>query len=171
VIFIRVKDFSGFLLLRLGGGVIRGERRKGEFSYSGICKKDWQRTALQILQWLFFQDAFEPVTDKGAHDKDDHEDNNHDKNTEHSQETDINTQSNRNKEQRDEHENNTENNTYDRAVFKNAHEIFLPMVKKAKCYTNDEIQQFKPQVNTPDLKQNITLQPLNRFRVATGISP
>jgi hypothetical protein len=122
------------------------------------------------LQGLLFQDAFEPVTDEGAHNKDEHEEYNLDKNTEYTQETDTNTYAEGNKEHRDEHENNTQNDTDDRAIFKEAQEVFLPMVKKAKCYTDDKIQQLKPHVNTPDLKQNITLPPLNRFRAVTGIS-
>jgi hypothetical protein len=111
------------------------------------------------LQGLLFQDAFEPVTDKGTHNKDDHEDYNLDKNTKYTQETDTNTYAERNKEHRDKHENNTQNDTGDRAIFEEAHEVFLPMVIKAKCYTDDKIQQRKPHINTPDLKQNITLLP------------
>jgi hypothetical protein len=43
------------------------------------------------------------------------------------------------------------------------------MVKKTKGYTDDKIQQFKPHIYFPDVKQNIKLPPLNRFRVVTGI--
>jgi hypothetical protein len=150
--------------------VVLWMREEKGFSRSGIREKDWQQTNCSLLKGLLFQDAFEPVTEIGAHNKDEHEDHNLDKNTEHSQETDTNTYAVVNKKHRDQHENNTQDDADNRTIFEEAHEVFFPLVKKAKCYTEDEIQQFKPHANTPDLKQNITLQPLNRFRVATGVS-
>jgi hypothetical protein len=108
-------------------------------------------------------DIFKPVTDKGTDDKDYHEDHYLNKNTEHSQKTDPDTYFSGNKEHRHEHENNPQNKTGDRPIPKDAREVFLSTVKKAKCYTDDEIQQFKPHVSTPDLKQNIIHPALNKL--------
>ena len=82
---------------------------------------------------LLFQGTFEPVTNKGANDKDDHKDYYHDKYPEHSQETNTNACASGNKEHRDEHENNTQDETDNRAVSEDAYEVFFPPVKKAKC--------------------------------------
>jgi hypothetical protein len=113
---------------------------------------------------LFFQDAFKPVANKCAHDKDDHKNDDLDKDSKHTQETDTYADAFGNKERREKDENNAQNNTDNGSIPEDAQEVFFPMVKKAKCYPDDEIQQFKPHVNAPDLKQNIGLPLLNRFR-------
>jgi hypothetical protein len=103
-----------------------------------------------LLFGLFlFQDAFEPVTNKGTYDKDNHVDDNHDKNIKYSQETGSKTYAAGNKDSRDEHKGNTQNETDNRSIPEDTHEVFLPPVKKPKCYADDEIQQVKPHANTP----------------------
>jgi hypothetical protein len=119
---------------------------------------------LRYSHGLFFQDTFEPVTDKCANDEDDHKNDDLDKYSKHTKETDTDADTFRNKERREKDKNNTQNETNDGSIPQDAQKVFFPMVKKAKCYPDNEIQQFKPHINTPDLKQNIGLPLLNRFR-------
>ena len=56
------------------------------------------RPRFAVFSRFLFQDTLEPVTDKGARDKYEHEDDYHDEDTKYSQETDIDTRAFGNKE-------------------------------------------------------------------------
>jgi len=112
-------------------------------------KKEMPGCIEPILRGLFSQEAFEPVANKCTHDEDDHVDDDNDKNAKYSQETGTDTHTPGHNRRREEHKDNTQDEAGNRSIPEDAHEVFFPTVKKAKCYTDDEIQQFKPHANTP----------------------
>jgi hypothetical protein len=118
---------------------------------SGITVNGQAHETFRHPAWLFFQDTFKPVTNEGTSDKDNHKDDNLDKNSKHSQETDAYAQVFGNEEHRDEHKDNTQNDPDDCTISQDTHEVFFPMMKKAKGYTKDKIQQFKPHPYSPGL--------------------
>jgi hypothetical protein len=112
-------------------------------------KKERPRCFAPILWGLFSQEAFKPVTDEGTNDKDDHVEDNDDENAKYAQETGTDAHAPGHNKCREKHKDNTQDEAGDRSIPQDAHEVFFPTVKKAKCYTDNEIQQFKPHVNAP----------------------
>jgi hypothetical protein len=85
-------------------------------------------------------EAFELVADERAHDEDDHEDHDLDDKANDPKGTKTKARACRGEEDRDQHENDTGNDPGDRRVLKNTRIVFLPLVKKTKDDTNQEIQ-------------------------------
>jgi hypothetical protein len=150
-----------------GKGAMGGEGRI--LFLSGRGKKELGELTSLLNRLLLFPEAFEPVTDKGAHNKDDHVDDDDDENIKYPSETRAETEASKNKNPRYEHKGNSQNETGYRPVPEDAHEVFLPAMKKAKCNTDDEIQQVKPDIIVHEYQQYLVSY-LKMFRKRDGFS-
>jgi hypothetical protein len=100
-----------------------------------------------------FLPTFEPVTDKGTNDEDDDKDDYPDENTDASCQSDPKAKEPGSKQKRDDAKDNPKDDTNDCPGLEEPPEIFLPFPEVPECDTNNENQQFKPHVNTPDNQQ------------------
>jgi len=126
----------------------------GSYGFStGILKKKGRAPECSTYYRSLFLQTFEPVTDEGTNDEDDDEDDYPDENTDASCQPDAKAKEPWSKQKCDDAKDNPKDNADDRTSLEESPEVFLPFPQVPEYDTNNENQQFKPHVNTPDNRQ------------------
>jgi hypothetical protein len=137
--------------------------------FSGYLKKEGRAGVRPHYRSLFLQ-TFEPVTDEGTDDEDDDKDDYPDENTNASCQPDAKAKESWSKQKRDDAKDNPKDNTNDCPGLEEPPEIFLSFPEVPEYDTNNENQQFKPHVNTPDNQQYRASYLKNVVEVAVNLT-
>ena len=98
--------------------------------------------------WSLLQNTFNLVPDKRTDDEDDEKENYPDEKTGCAKLSESMTHVTVENIQHSKHEDDPKNNADNNTIFQEAVIVFFSLMKKAKGDTQDQVQQFKPHMNT-----------------------